>query len=70
MPVDFNLSLDPHHIAGTSAGIFGGSLGYMSPEQLDAFNPRNPIHCTTPGIMAKLRRDSSRTHPLRSSLFS
>ena len=43
MLVDFNLSLDPHHIAGTSAGMFGGSLGYMSPEHLDAFNPWNSI---------------------------
>lgn len=42
--VDFNLSLDPHQIAGTSAGMFGGSLAYMSPEHLDAFNP---IHETT-----------------------
>ncbi len=40
--VDFNLSLDPHQIAGTSAGLFGGSLAYMSPEHLDAFNPANP----------------------------
>ena len=37
--VDFNLSLDPHQIAGTGAGMFGGSLSYMSPEHLDAFNP-------------------------------
>ncbi len=40
--VDFNLSLDPHQIAGTSAEMFGGSLAYMSPEHLDAFNPANP----------------------------
>lgn len=40
--VDFNLSLDPHRIAGTSAGLFGGSLAYMSPEHLDAFNPAHP----------------------------
>ncbi len=39
--VDFNLSLDPHQIAGTSAGMFGGSLSYMAPEHLDAFNPTN-----------------------------
>ncbi len=42
--VDFNLSLDPHQVAGTSAGMFGGSLAYMSPEHLDAFNP---AHDTT-----------------------
>jgi hypothetical protein len=37
--VDFNLSLDPHQVAGTTIGLFGGSLGYMAPEHLDAFNP-------------------------------
>ncbi len=48
--VDFNLSLDPHQIAGTSAGMFGGSLAYMSPEHLDAFNP---THAATPDAVDK-----------------
>ena len=42
---DFNLSLDIHESMGTTAAMFGGSLGYMSPEHLDAFNPTN---VTTP----------------------
>jgi serine/threonine protein kinase len=43
---DFNLSLDPHEVGGTAAGMFGGSLAYMSPEHLDAFNPVNPMPTT------------------------
>jgi hypothetical protein len=39
---DFNLAVDPHEVGGTAAGLFGGSLPYMSPEHLDAFNPANP----------------------------
>jgi serine/threonine protein kinase len=40
--VDFNLSLDPHQVAGTHAGMFGGSLRYMAPEHLDALNLLHP----------------------------
>ncbi|QGJ68437.1 Protein kinase domain-containing protein [Planctomycetales bacterium 10988] len=36
---DFNLSIDSHPMGETSAGMFGGSIAYMSPEHLDAFNP-------------------------------
>ncbi len=51
--VDFNLSLDPHQIAGTSVGLFGGSLAYMSPEHVDAFNPSN----STPPEVVDQRSD-------------
>ena len=43
---DFNLSLDPHDTGGTTAGMFGGSLAYMSPEHLDAFNPLDSTPAT------------------------
>jgi serine/threonine protein kinase len=36
---DFNLALDPHRLCGPAGDTFGGTLAYMSPEHLDAFNP-------------------------------
>ncbi|CAN5529518.1 serine/threonine-protein kinase [soil metagenome] len=38
---DFNVSSNSE-IVNTTEASFGGSLGYMSPEQLEAFNPRHP----------------------------
>lgn len=37
--VDFNISYGNEVIGATAASSFGGSLSYMSPEQLEAFNP-------------------------------
>jgi len=37
--VDFNISYGDEVIGATAASSFGGSLSYMSPEQLEAFNP-------------------------------
>src|SRR5262249_39679668 len=37
MLVDFNVALDPDRVRGASGSVFGGTLGYMSPEHLDAF---------------------------------
>ncbi|WP_157665160.1 serine/threonine-protein kinase [Mariniblastus fucicola] len=37
--VDFNISFGNEVIGATAASSFGGSLSYMSPEQLEAFNP-------------------------------
>jgi serine/threonine protein kinase len=37
---DFNLASDPGR--DDEAGIFGGSLAYMAPEHLEAFNPQDP----------------------------
>jgi serine/threonine protein kinase len=36
---DFNISLDPERLAGVRGEIFGGTLDYMAPEHIDAFNP-------------------------------
>jgi serine/threonine protein kinase len=36
---DFNVSLDPKRMTGPAGEIFGGTLGYMAPEHIDAFNP-------------------------------
>ena len=36
---DFNIALDPRREFGTAGELFGGTLAYMSPEHLDAFNP-------------------------------
>jgi serine/threonine protein kinase len=36
---DFNIALDPQRLHGPGGEIFGGTLSYMSPEHLDAFNP-------------------------------
>lgn len=36
---DFNVSLDPKRMTGPAGEVFGGTLGYMAPEHLDAFNP-------------------------------
>src|SRR5262249_39055693 len=38
---DFNVSHDPHQVRGRE-GMFGGTLAYMAPEHLDAFNPDDP----------------------------
>jgi serine/threonine protein kinase len=40
---DFNLAFDTSPVGGTQAALFGGTLGYMSPEHLDAFNPNSPV---------------------------
>jgi serine/threonine protein kinase len=42
MLADFNLSLEPQAQARESTGTFGGTLSYMSPEHLDAFNSADP----------------------------
>jgi serine/threonine protein kinase len=42
MLVDFNVALDPDRVRGASGSVFGGTLGYMSPEHLDAFASRTP----------------------------
>ena len=39
---DFNVSSCSKVTGATPAAYFGGSLGYMSPEQLEACNPRHP----------------------------
>ena len=36
---DFNIALDPRREFGATGEMFGGTLAYMSPEHLDAFNP-------------------------------
>jgi serine/threonine protein kinase len=36
---DFNVSLDPQRSRGAAGEMFGGTLEYMAPEHLDAFNP-------------------------------
>jgi eukaryotic-like serine/threonine-protein kinase len=36
---DFNLSLGTGRVARTDPGLFGGTLAYMAPEHIDAFNP-------------------------------
>jgi eukaryotic-like serine/threonine-protein kinase len=36
---DFNLSFDARDVERGEADFFGGTLGYMSPEHIDAFNP-------------------------------
>ena len=40
---DFNVSFSSKVEGATPAAFFGGSLGYMSPEQLDACNPSHPL---------------------------
>lgn len=39
---DFNISFSADVAGATPAAYFGGSLSYMSPEQLEAFHPLNP----------------------------
>lgn len=39
---DFNLSLDPRDAVIGDSSRFGGTLAYMSPEHIDAFNPDDP----------------------------
>src|SRR4051812_15193459 len=36
---DFNIAFDPHGGVGSARESFGGTLAYMAPEHLDAFNP-------------------------------
>lgn len=43
---DFNLASDPRQTSGE--GLFGGSLAFMSPEHLEAFNPEDS---TSPGVV-------------------
>lgn len=43
MLVDFNVALDPDRVRGASGSVFGGTLGYMSPEHLDAFVSRSQV---------------------------
>lgn len=38
---DFNISANSTHPSVGAAAYFGGSLAYMSPEHLEAFNPRH-----------------------------
>ena len=40
--VDFNISFNSKLDGATPAAYFGGSLAYMSPEQLEACNPSHP----------------------------
>ncbi|MGE3806446.1 MAG: serine/threonine-protein kinase, partial [Gemmataceae bacterium] len=51
MLADFNVALDPDRIQGARGEVFGGTLAYMSPEHLDAFNPSKP---TTPEAVDEL----------------
>ncbi|HEV7221494.1 MAG TPA: serine/threonine-protein kinase, partial [Pirellulales bacterium] len=39
---DFNISFSSKIEGATPAAYFGGSVAYMSPEQLEAFNPSHP----------------------------
>ena len=39
---DFNISFGSHVTGATPAAYFGGSLAYMSPEQLEACDPKHP----------------------------
>ncbi len=39
MLADFNIAFDPRPAPGRARTPFGGTLGYMAPEHLDAFNP-------------------------------
>ena len=39
---DFNLAIDPAGRGGGMDRSFGGTLAYMAPEHLDAFNPDEP----------------------------
>lgn len=39
MLTDFNLSFESTDLANIGSAVFGGTLGYMAPEHLDAFNP-------------------------------
>src|SRR5439155_14562267 len=41
MLVDFNVALDPDRVRGASGSVFGGTLGYMSPDDVDAFASRS-----------------------------
>ena len=40
--VDFNISFGNSVIGATAASCFGGSMAYMSPEQLEALHPQHP----------------------------
>jgi serine/threonine protein kinase len=39
---DFNIALDPHRGREGVREMFGGTLAFMAPEHLDAFNPYDP----------------------------
>jgi serine/threonine protein kinase len=36
---DFNIAFDPRPVSGEVRRLFGGTLAYMAPEHIDAFNP-------------------------------
>lgn len=40
---DFNVALDRQRVRGPAGAIFGGTLAYMAPEHIDAFNPGEPF---------------------------
>ncbi len=40
--VDFNLAFAEVDITNADSHLFGGTLAYMAPEHLEAFNPRHP----------------------------
>jgi len=54
MLVDFNLALRPLAVARGSADLFGGTLAYMAPEHLAAFNPADPTGPEAVGAAADL----------------
>jgi serine/threonine protein kinase len=39
MLADFNIAFDPRPEEGSTRALFGGTLEYMAPEHIDAFNP-------------------------------
>jgi eukaryotic-like serine/threonine-protein kinase len=40
---DFNVSLDPQRMRDPAGEVFGGTLAYMAPEHIDAFNPETGV---------------------------
>ena len=54
MLVDFNLALRPLAVSRGSADLFGGTLAYMAPEHLAAFNPADPTGPEAVGAAADL----------------
>lgn len=40
---DFNIALDPDRVRGERGEVFGGTLAYMAPEHIDAFNPSTGV---------------------------
>jgi serine/threonine protein kinase len=51
MLADFNLAFSTAKVADMAAGMFGGTLAYMAPEHLDAFNPEED---TAPEAVSEL----------------